>query len=239
VTALALRRVGWNHPELGAAIYAVVAWLLLIELAAGGDAAQTAHSDAHRTSPLLADALGWFVMCVAMMVPSALLHARHLALSARWQRRQRTVAMFLASYLSVWTGFGLLALAAAALLKRATDPGSSMLLALGLAAAAVWAFSPWKWRSLRACHMIAPLPPDGPKADAACAAAGLRYGRLCLVASWPLMLATAIAGHTALLLMALASVILAVEKVAMRPIEHRRMIAAVLIAAAALVVFPG
>jgi hypothetical protein len=39
--------------------------------------------------------------------------------------------------------------------------------------------------------------------------------------------------------MALASVILAAEKVAMRPIEHRRTIAAVLIAAAALVVFLG
>jgi Predicted metal-binding integral membrane protein (DUF2182) len=102
VSQLALRRLGWAHPELGALAYAAFAWMTLLLLATGDQGIQSAHQAVHRSEPLLAGLSGWFVMCVAMMIPAASFHARQLALSARWERRQQTITLFFAGYLGVW-----------------------------------------------------------------------------------------------------------------------------------------
>jgi predicted metal-binding membrane protein len=216
-------------------VYAAIVWLALLAIPAGGDAAQSAHTQAHEATPLLASLGGWFLMCAAMMLPPALPHARHLALTSMWHRRQRTIALFLASYLLVWMAFGLTTLAALDWIQRYPDMDSASVLASALVAAAIWTLSPTKWRALRACHIVASLPPDGRPADVACVSAGLRYGWLCFVASWPAMLSMLIAGHGAVLLMTVLFAILMTEKVLARPSQLRDAIAAVFTVTALLV----
>ena len=50
-------------------------------------------------------------MAGAMMLPGALADVRRVALASMWHRRQRTIAIFLGSYLCAWIGFGVVALA--------------------------------------------------------------------------------------------------------------------------------
>ena len=214
MTALAVRRVGWSHPELGAAAVAAAAWTLLLVHA------QHPHAPGE---PFLADLSAWMVMVVAMMVPSALADVRIVALSSLWSRRQRTIALFLGSYICVWIAFGAVAIGA---------PGVSV--GVLLAVAAAWELTAWKWRAVRRCHLIEALPPRGSRADAACARAGLRYGTRCVVSCWPLMLAMAAASHQAVTLMAALTVIVAAEKILVRSARLRGPAAAVLAAAALL-----
>jgi predicted metal-binding membrane protein len=94
----------------------------------------------------------------------------------------------------------------------------------------------WKWPAVRRCHLTRPLPPDGSKADHACVAEGWRYGRWCLVADGPLMLAMLIAGHGALWLMAIVSALMITEKGVRQPYAHRQAIALVPVGAAVLTV---
>jgi predicted metal-binding membrane protein len=217
VTALALRRVAWGHPELVAAGAAAAAWALLV-----------AHAlKPHSGSEALPGSLaGWLVMATAMMVPGALADVRRLALSSMWERRQRTIALFLGAYLTVWTAFGALALALL--------PPLGMSAGLLLAAAAAWELTPWKWRAVRRCHLIEPLPPRGTRADAACAREGLRYGARCVASCWAPMLAMGAAGHLALALMAVLTVVASAERFVVRSARLRGAAAAVLAGAAAV-----
>ena len=217
MSSVALGRASWRHPELAAAGVAAGAWTVL-----------AGHSlQSHPwPEPYLAALSGWVVMAVAMMVPGALADVRRVALASMWHRRQRTIAIFLASYLCAWIAFGVVALA----LTGWTGLGVGVALVL----AAAWELSPQKWRAVRRCHLVEALPPRGLQADAACGRAGLRYGWRCIVACWPLMLAMAAAGHQALALMALLTAIVAAEKIVVRSARLRVPAAAVLAAAALL-----
>lgn len=215
MTALALRRVAWSHPELVAAVVAAGAWTLLLVHA------QHPHGPGE---PYFASLSGWVVMVVAMMVPGALADVRLVALSSLWSRRRRTIALFLGAYVCVWIGFGAVAIPLAA--------GASVGVVLVLAA--VWELTPWKWRSVRSCHLIEVLPPRGARADAACARAGLRYGWRCVASCWPLMLAMAAASHQAVALMALLTIVVAAERIVVRSARLRAPAAAALAAAALL-----
>ncbi|MDQ3722654.1 MAG: DUF2182 domain-containing protein [Actinomycetota bacterium] len=192
---------------------AAAAWLLVLVPFAGGDAAQSAHTAVHDSTPLLGAGVGWLLMATAMMLPSALPVARHLATLGLWQRRQRTIALFLGSYLVVWAGFGAVALTVFAV----GGVDTALVLPAVLLLAAAWELTPWKWRYVRACRLVAPLPPRGRKADVACCATGLRYGRSCVVACWPVMLAMAAAGHENVGLMVLLTIVVTAEKLAARP----------------------
>ena len=215
MTALAVRRIAWSHPELPAAAVAAGAWVLLVAHA------QHPHGS---WEPYFASLAGWMVMAVAMMVPGALADVRIIALASMWRRRQRTIVLFLGSYVCVWIGFGAVAIGVAA------EASAGALLAL----AAVWELTAWKWRAVRRCHLIEVLPPHGAKADAACAREGLRYGWRCVVSCWPLMLTMAAAGHQAVALMALLTVVVAAEKIVVRSARLRAPAAAALAGAALL-----
>jgi predicted metal-binding membrane protein len=235
IGASALRRRAWRHPEAAAAGVAVLAWVwLLVPTAAG---AGSAHGPEHHTTPVLPSTAGWLVMVAAMMLPGALPAARELALGGRWSRRQRTTALFLGGYVGVWAAFGTVAHVAAWLAGRGLGIGSAVVLPGLLAAAALWQLSPWKWRAVRACHLLRPLPPRGVRADAACAGAALRYGRWCVVSCWPVMAAMATASSS-LWLMVLLTVLVTAEKLAAEPSRLAWPGAAVL-AGAAAVVLPG
>ena len=230
MTAVALRRTTWRHPEAGAAGVAALAWLAVMAPVTGPDAVRELHAEAHRSFPLAAGAAGWMLMTVAMMVPAALPVARGHALGALWSRRGRTVRIFLGSYLAAWAGFGAAAAAIVALALPYLDRAA--LLAAVLLAAAAFELSSVKWRAVSACHRVAPLPPRGIRADTACACAGVVYGGRCIASCWAIMLAMAVATHAGLGLMALLTAIVTAERLLARPARHATALAAVLAFAA-------
>ncbi len=231
--AAALQRARRRLAEAGAAAVAALAWLRLLAPAAGGEGVRALHDEAHAAAALAAGAAGWVLMAVAMMLPGALPAARGLAVTALWTRRGRTVALFLGAYVGVWAAFG--AAAYAALAVAGGVP--ALLLPAVLALAALWQLTDAKWRAVRSCHLLPTLPPRGRKADRACAAAGMRYGRSCLTACWPLMAAMVLAGHASVGLTALIAAVVTAEKLAARPSRLAAPTAAV-VAGAALISIP-
>jgi predicted metal-binding membrane protein len=236
--AAALQRVSWEHPEGAAAMVAALAWALLLAPVAGPAAVGGLHTGAHDAVPLVAGAVGWVVTATAMMVPSTLPVLRELALGAPWSRRGRTVAIFLTTYLGIWAMFGAVAYGVVEVAEASLRISASALLPAGLAVAGLWELTRWKWRATRMCHLIRPLPPRGLKADAACAAAALRYGRRCLEACWAVMFAMTVAGHANLGLMVLLTALVAAGKLAARPARLAVPLAAIL-AYAALISMAG
>jgi predicted metal-binding membrane protein len=216
VTLRALERAAWRHPEWTAAVVALFAWALLVLAPwAGGSGTHSQHAHGSE-APWLASVAAWLLMSTAMMVPAALPVIRHAALTTMWRRRQRVVALFVAPYLALWLVFGILTLAIVDWSRGVLELGRPTLLAVALVAAAAWELTPLKRRSLRAGHLVAPLPPQGLRADAAAAGAALRYGYWSLAGCWALMLAMAVAGAEGLLLMALLAVVIAAQKVLVR-----------------------
>jgi predicted metal-binding membrane protein len=232
VTLRALERAAWRHPEWTAAAAAVAAWVLLVlEPWAGGSGAHSQHTHAS-DGPWLESVAGWLLMSTAMMVPAALPVIRHAALTTMWHRRQRMVALFVAPYLGVWLLFGIVALAIVDWSRGVLEVGRPTLLVVALVAAAVWELTPLKRRSLRAGHLVEPLPPQGLRADAAAVGAALRYGYWSLAGCGALMLAMAVAGGEAILLMALLTGVIAAEKVLVRGARLGRPASVALLAAA-------
>jgi predicted metal-binding membrane protein len=233
--ASAFQRRAWRHPEAAAAGVVALAWAWLVVPTAGG--AGSAHGPEHHATSLLPSTAGWLVMVAAMVLPGALPAARELALGGPWSRRQRTTVLFLGGYVGVWAAFGVVAHAAVWLAGRGPGIDSAVVLPALLGTAALWQLSPWKWRAVRACHLLRPLPPRGVRADAACAGAALRYGRWCVVSCWPVMAAMA-AASPRLWLMVLLTVLVTAEKLAAQSSRLAGPGAAVL-AGAANVVLPG
>lgn len=257
-----LRRAAWHHPEWMLALVAVGCWAMLVTLHLRGqvdpmamdptamdhtamhhaamDPTAMHHTAMHHaagpppagTGGWLAAQGAWLVMTPAMMLPSALPAARHVALNSRWRRRQRGSAVFATAYLAVWLLFGLVAVSVARLVKL--PEGGGWPLAAALAVAAGWELTATKRRCLRACHRTVPLPPDGWKANSACARFGLRYGWSCLGACWALMLPMVIAGHASLVLMVVLTAIVVAEEGLVKGARLRRPAALVLVAAAAV-----
>jgi predicted metal-binding membrane protein len=155
-------------------------------------------------------AVGWLAMATAMMVPAALPAVRALALTVSPRRRQRTIALFVSSYLIVWLLFGMVAVAFVALLRDALAVGVTTIAATALVAAATWELTPWRRRSLRACQTVTLLS-AGRHVSRACARAGLRHGALCAVGCWAVMLAMAASMSIGLLWMSLLAVLMLVE----------------------------
>lgn len=203
-----LERLRWHHPEWPAALLAASAWAVLLALHGPVSAAHRAPE----AGGAIHAAGGWLAMVAAMMVPSTLPLVRHVAGNSLWRRRERAVAIVLAAYLVVWAAFGLLAVPLAASARRVLDVPTGLLTAVLLGGAAAWELTPTKQRALRACHRPVPIPPTGAKADLACARFGVRHARACMAGCWPVMLAMAVAGHGSLLLMAVLTPLVVVQK---------------------------
>jgi predicted metal-binding membrane protein len=157
---------------------------------AGGTAAATATA-----TPAFAAALGgWALMSVAMMTPATLPAIRHVGLNTIRRRRRWAMTVYLAAYLAVWVGLGVLALAVERA-ARATGSSSRSLVVATLVVATGWQLTRWKRRALGACRRTVPLPPEGWRADTACASFGGRQAARCVVTCWPLMLLAAVVGH--------------------------------------------
>lgn len=177
-------------------------------------------------------ALGWLAMATAMMLPAALPAVRTLALTVLPRRRQRTIALFLSSYLVVWLFFGVVAVAFVALLRASLAVGATTIAATALFVAAMWELTAWRRRSLRACQTVAP-PSEGRHQSRACARAGLRHGVLCAVGCWAVMLAMAASMSIGLLWISLLALLMLVEHATARRRQPGLPVAIALLASAA------
>jgi predicted metal-binding membrane protein len=215
-----------RHPEHAALLAAAAAWAAVLLLHAEGATAAGAAA-----LPL------WTLMSTAMMVPATWPAVRHVGLnSLRW-RRQRAIAEFLAAYVAVWVAFGLLALSALAVFDGWL--AGDVILAAALGVAAAWQVLPYQRRFLRACHRTVPLPPRGWLAAAGCVRFGLRQGRACLGACWPLMLVMAVVVHHSVLWMVALTAIVATRKLLPRSERFSRPLACAMAAVAVLLLLAG
>lgn len=140
----------------------------------------------------------WWIMMVAMMLPSA---SPTVLLFARIHRKQRErgaasvpASMFALGYLAAWAGFSVIATAAQWGLEQAgllntmmvsTVPwlGGGLLIAAGL-----WQFSPWKLACLRHCRSpLSFLMTRWRPGRKGAFVMGLDHGAFCLGCCWFLM----------------------------------------------------
>ena len=140
----------------------------------------------------------WWVMMVAMMVPSA---APTVLLFATMRRKQEASVrpsveawIFLGGYLLIWAGFSLIAILAqwelerAGLLSTAMASTSAVLGGVILLAAGLYQFTPVKKACLRYCHSpVLFLSQYWQPGTGGALRMGLRHGGYCLGCCWFLM----------------------------------------------------
>ena len=229
------------RPEWPVAVLVGIAWLLLALLSLQGDGGHAAHATgtasaqalamstvtswsmawANAPSLLMPWLTSWLLMSFAMMVPATLPAVRHVALNSIDARRARAMTIYVVAYLAVWGVFGVVAFAlldVSRTLVGRTPLGFAtsdrVLLAIILAIATAWQLTRMKRRAILACKRTVPLPPDGLRADRACARFGMMQAWRCLLACWPLMLLMAAIPHPHPLLpmVALTAIVLIEER---------------------------
>jgi predicted metal-binding membrane protein len=139
-----------------------------------------------------------------MMLPLMLGAVRHVASSGRGLGRHRAIAEFAAGYLTVWMAAMLLITrtwsTAAALL------GSTVVVGIVIAAAALWEVAPAKQGQLRRCARKVPIAESGWRADADCARFGAVAGAACVASCWALMAVCVAFAHSLPVMIALFGV---------------------------------
>lgn len=182
-------------------------------------------STAVTAAGILDSLTGWVVMVVAMMLPPALPLLRVVSrLAGRQARPGLLVVCAGLAFVGVWAVAGVLLIALDALVV-VLDPAvlrEHPQLTSGLAtiAAGLYQFTPLKRACLTACRSpfgIAATRWGGLRPPALEAAGiGLRFGLVCVGCCWALMLLTLAVGIAALPVMVVASVLMALERLAPR-----------------------
>jgi predicted metal-binding membrane protein len=204
--------LAWR-PEWPVAMLAGIAWLLLALLSLQGDD-HSRHAAHAVLTPQTALALmpwllvSWLLMSFAMMVPATLPAVRHVAFNSIDARRARAMSIYVAAYLAVWMLFGVMAFTLIDTGRTLIGLGDLTMIAVTLAIASGWQLTRIKRRAISACKRTVPLPPDGLRADRACAQFGMLQAWRCVVACWPLMLLMAAMPHPHSLLPMIALTIL-------------------------------
>jgi len=202
-------------------------WALALMLAAGGHASHLGHSpslgvDATALGKLLPILAAWQVMTAAMMLPSSLPLVWLFARASRGQAHPRfALAAFLTAYFVVWTGFAGAALIADAGIRALTSRWTRLdarpeLLAGGvLILAGVFQFSSLKERCLDACrnpmHFMWRFYGRG---VSKAWSFGIHHGLFCLGCCWALMLIMFAVGVGQLVVMAILTGLMTIEKTA-------------------------
>jgi predicted metal-binding membrane protein len=185
---------------LGAA--AVAAWVATIDRMRGMDAGPGTDLGG----------LGWYLgiwvtMTAAMMLPSTVTAARHVA---RLGRHASTL-VFAAGYLAVWSGYGVLAYGVFRLVTSldlgwlAWNRGGPYVAGAVVVAAGLYELTPLKRLSLRRCRSA----PHGGNAFRS----GLAHGLDCVSCSGALMAVLFVLGAMSLFWMAVVAVAIFAEKV--------------------------
>lgn len=168
--------------------------------------------------------LMWFVMMVAMMLPSA---APMILTFAAVQRRRQAqggafvpTGVFIAGYLLVWAGFSLLATSAQYGLERAVLVSPMMgkaapwLGALLLIGAGLYQFAPLKDVCLDKCRTpLGFIMTEWRDGRRGALVMGLRHGAYCAGCCWALMALLFVGGVMNLLWVALLALFVLIEKV--------------------------
>ena len=163
---------------------------------------------------------GWQVMTVAMMLPSSMPMVSMMIYASRRQRHTVAAqAAFLGGYALVWTGFACAAFLGDTQMHRLVDSWPWLSLhswvigATTLAMAGLFQFTPLKERCLKQCRS-----PFGffvryyRQGVGAAWQLGLRHGAFCLGCCWALMLVMFGIGVGSLVVMALLTGVMVVEK---------------------------
>ncbi len=142
--------------------------------------------------------IGWTLMIVAMMLPTTLpLLEIFRRLTARRQDRFQLLALVIAGYLAVWTGFGIFAHAADWLLHEIVERSSWLeghewlIGAATLLLAGGFQFSRFKYRCLEKCRAPLSFVTEHWRGRAERRNAfslGIRHGAFCVGCCWALML---------------------------------------------------
>lgn len=199
--ALTLR---W-HPEWPVSMLVATGWLVAIALQMSG------RHVIHAAPPMIA----WVVMAALMMLPVTLPAIRHVAFNSFRHRRIRAMAIYLAVYLLVWIGFGVLALAAVSAGMRVGLTARDLTVST-LIVAALWQLAPYRQRAILGCRQAAALSPRGLRADAACAHFAVQQALHCMLVCWPAMLLMAIIGHHLAPMAVLTLILIAEEQASWR-----------------------
>jgi predicted metal-binding membrane protein len=204
----------------------VASWALTIVFAAGGNAHIVSHDallDAGAIpalGSLLLFLAAWQVMTAAMMLPSSMPMIGLFAhVSGRQQRPRLALAVFLAAYFVVWSGFAVVALMSDAGLHRLVeswawlDRHDYLIPGVVFVLAGAFQFSSLKERCLDACRspvgFLFRYYQRGPKAAWNL---GIRHGLFCLGCCWALMLIMFAVGVGSLIGMAALTGIMVIEK---------------------------
>lgn len=224
-----------------------VAWVVAIVAESTGRAAGL-HHDALLGGGSLVTAwalflLGWLLMLVAMMLPTAIPMIRLFNTPSANQPRPKAVrAAFLGGYAAVWVEFGALAFAGDAGIHYLVGSWQwlgdhSYLIAAGsLAIAGAFQFSSLKDRCLTECrHPGAFLLRYYRRGIGAAFLIGARHGLFCVGCCWALMLVMFGAGIANLWWMAALTALMVYEKTARSGARAVPVAGVVLLAASALV----
>lgn len=206
---------------------AVLAWLALALWGASpyarflehGELAHTSLTDVRTLSLMVA---GWTLMCVAMMLPTALpLVTIFRALVRRRVDSEELTMLLIVGYLLVWVLFGLAAHVGDWMLHRLTAQRLWLLFnpwpisVAVLAVAGIYQFTPLKYHCLDQCRSsysfaLARWHGRHPRRDAL--RLGMSHGLYCLGCCWSLMLLMFVVGMSNLGWMLLLSALMAAEK---------------------------
>lgn len=193
------KRSSLADPLNWAWVLVTVAWGLLLFVAfTGQEHLFHWHGLAERSTPfafkLLIALAAWQVMTIAMMLPSTLPFARlFVKISSSQTRHHLVLLAFLVAYLSVWTGFALVAFVADwglhLLMQHKLHDSPDLILSITLLIAGLFQFSPLKEQCLHACrHPYSFLTHHYQRGTIAAWQLGIRHGLYCLGCCWALML---------------------------------------------------
>jgi hypothetical protein len=154
------------------------------------------------------------LMAVAMMVPFALSHYRHIRDSVEPALAGVAIFSFAVTYGAIWVAVScLLELINQEVL--ASLPRIPLLL-LSVVFAAAWQMTETKAAALARCHDKAALAPGGLTALRTSAAFGVRHSGNCMKACLPMMAISTVSGH-AFGLMILLAFLMGLERFSARP----------------------
>ncbi|MGH3794117.1 MAG: DUF2182 domain-containing protein [Pseudonocardiaceae bacterium] len=196
------------HPRLTPLLVLLGAsWLLVIVMSLMGDSHEHPHHRLEHSSlaALLSVVAAGQLMTLAMMGPSCLPAARHVAMNTL--HPARTVPAFLVGYLLPWSGFlAAVAVGDVTLHRLSGEDGwlaqhDTVLPALVLLLAAAWQLTPAKRACLRSCRSGRVLPAGGHRADFGALRFGTRHGLACLGSCGPMMFVMLVSGSWQLLWM--------------------------------------
>jgi predicted metal-binding membrane protein len=154
----------------------------------------------------------WMLMLLAMTPPLLATPLMHVWRSSLPRRRLGALVAFVAAYVAVWLAAAPALILAAILLLSTLGAGGGLLAAL--AVAGVWSAGPWQRKALNFSHLPRRIGLFGwaPWRDSA--AFGVVHAGWCVASCWTWMVLPLTAGRWHVAAMALAGLIMLVERLA-------------------------